>query len=370
MARVEFTAPIAEIVGKLAGSVFQYSYGGFQLHTKGKPRNPQTPYQQLRRGDFGFITASWRNLTDPQRQTFIDNAPAGLSGINFFTQCNINLALIEQPQIVEYITSTVPDDMPIEILDLSPTEYNIKASGAVTTVPTGTALLIFSTYQKLPTKLFTNPTEYSPIITFTAGTDLSSSTDILSAFHDRFGQVTADKYLCAKSALIDITNGNRTDNAPSCTTSEPMAAKYIPLAVFDTNVANNNTSGQTIYSYSMPGGTMISDTDRIKLQACYTATTSPALSGSNFAVNGGSIGTIGNNNGNECNMSAQLIRVSSNTLRVFTTWLFTNGNTLTLTGDIGSIDFTSAITIELQFSSISPAVVTAKSLTIDLIKAP
>jgi len=242
MAKVSFTAAVASIVGKLAGSVFQYSYGGYQLHAKGKPRNPQTPYQQLRRGDFGFLSASWRSLTSVQRQTFIDNAPPGIQAINFFTAVNTNLALISAPQITSYVPTSTPADMPVEPLEVTNESYIIKASGATAIVPAGTALCIFSTYQKQPTKIFTNPSEYSPIATIGAGTDLSTGIDIYSEFIARFGQLTIGQYLCVKSALIDITNGNRTDTVPSCATITDMPKQIVYAAI----ISQSGTAAPTI----------------------------------------------------------------------------------------------------------------------------
>ena len=90
IARISFTAIVAQIVRKLAGSVFQYSYGGFQIRTRVSPRNPQTQYQQLRRGDFGFLSQTWRNLSPTERQTFIDNAGTPPAALNLFVLSNVN----------------------------------------------------------------------------------------------------------------------------------------------------------------------------------------------------------------------------------------------------------------------------------------
>src|SRR5215207_1934497 len=102
MARISFTAIVAEINGKLAGSVFQYSYGGYQIHTRVSPNNPQTQYQQLRRMDFGFVAASWRELTSLQRQTWVDGAVTEPEAFNLFVASNINLILAGETMITDY----------------------------------------------------------------------------------------------------------------------------------------------------------------------------------------------------------------------------------------------------------------------------
>lgn len=260
MARVSFTAMVAEITGKLAGSVFQYSYGGYQVHTKGKPRNPQTQYQQLRRGDFGFLSASWRSLSSVDRQTFIDNAPAGMSAINFFIQCNVNLILAEQPTISSYAVTSAPASMPVAPFEATETSYVVVATGATTVVPVGTTLVVFSTYTKVPTKIFTNPSEYSPIIAFPAGTVLSPGQDIIAAYNARFGQITTDKQLCVKAALIDNTNGNRTDTSPACIITDDMPRQIIYAALVSQSGAANptvvekiNTIGAVTYTRNFAG---------------------------------------------------------------------------------------------------------------------
>lgn len=222
MARVSFSAMVYEIVGKLGGSVFQYSYGGYQVHVRNSPRNPQTQYQQLRRGDFGFLSASWRNLTTVQRQTFIDAATSPSAAFNLFVSSNVNLILIEEPIIDTYTPTTTPIVMPVDVVDLSPGTFQIAASTGTTVVPAGSSLLIYSTNLKAPTKIFTNPSQYSPIKVFPAGTDISAPVSIKTEFNSRFGQITADQRLCIKSVLIDTTNGSRGVESFNCTISEDM----------------------------------------------------------------------------------------------------------------------------------------------------
>lgn len=230
MARVSFSALIEEIIGKLAGSVFQDSYGGYQIRSRVSPRNPQSNYQQLRRGEFGFISASWRALTSIQRQTFIDAAITPPAALNLFIQANVNLSLIDEPLIASYVPSSAPAAMPIEITDLSVGSFKIKASGSTTIVPAGTTLLVFATYEKPPTKIFTNPSQFSPVIHYPAGTDLSSPTDISTEWISRFGIQRPNKQICIKSALIDTSNGFRTDTTMNCAISEEMPAYKVYTA--------------------------------------------------------------------------------------------------------------------------------------------
>lgn len=209
MARISFTSEIAELVGKLAGSVFQYSYGGFQVHSRVVPANPQTNRQQLRRGWLGWIAANWRNLTPTEQNTFIAAAGTEPEAFRLFVGSNINLYLIDEPTVTTYVGSSTPGNMPMAIDDLSPGNFYIIADSATTVVPAGLKLLIFATAEKVLPKRFTNPSEYSPIVYFDEGTDMSSPVSILTAWEDLYGVLSGTNRICINAVLIDKSNGNR-----------------------------------------------------------------------------------------------------------------------------------------------------------------
>lgn len=263
MAKISFSALVEEIIGKLAGSVFQDSYGGLQVRTRVSPRNPQTQYQQLRRGEFGYLSASWRNLTPAQRQTFIDAASTPPAALNLFLQANVNLTLIEEPTIDSYTVTSDPGTMPISFVDASPTSILIKASGSPTTVPAGTKLLLQVTYLKAPTKIFTNPSQYSPVISFDEGTDLSAPVDILTEWQARYGVLVPDKRFCLKSALIDKSNGLRGADSVNCTTTEAMAQKYFPLFNKLSTTSNSGAGNTTLQTITIPANTLTANGQKL-----------------------------------------------------------------------------------------------------------
>jgi len=369
MARIIFTAIVAEIIGKLAGSVFQYSYGGFQLHTKGKPRNPQTQYQQLRRGDFGFLAASYRSLTSAEQQTWIDNAPSGQSAFNFFIESNVNLILIGEPTITSYIPTSVPADMPITPVDITPTIFTIQASGPTTTVPTGTALAVFTTSQKLPSRLFTNPSEYSPILTLPAGTDLSTPADILSSYITRFGQIDTDKLICVKSALIDIANGNRTDTSPSCTITEAMANKYIPLFIAPGQVSNVTSSTEDINTYTIPANTIQAAGDRLLVKFLLTRSGSGGFINTIIRIAGNNLWNNSFNNSQTPMFECIFAYSGSNVMNFYFNVSLPTASVLIQSG---SFAFNPAVAndITIRVATTAAGQVTIQEEAIDLIKAP
>lgn len=227
MARISFTSSIAELVGKLAGSVFQYSYGGFQVHTRVVPPNPQTDRQQLRRGWFGWFAENWRNLTPTEQGTFITAAGTVPEAFRLFIQANINLYLIDEPTVTTYTGSPVPDAMAMNIDLLSPGNFDIKAAGSPSTVPTGTKLLILATAEKVLPKRFTNPSEYSPIVYFDEGTDLSTATSILTEWEALYGVLDGTNRICINAVLIDKSNGNRSADSIICQPPNTAETFYI-----------------------------------------------------------------------------------------------------------------------------------------------
>lgn len=209
MARVSFSSLIESITGKLAGSVFQNSFGGYQVRTRVSPVNRQTSFQQSRRGEFAWITGLWRSLTADQRQSFTDAAATPSDGFNLYVSANINASLIDAPFITEYIPSPIPDEFPILITRLGPSIFKIIANSALQIVPAGCTLLIYTTPSREQTKVFTNPSEFAIIATFTAGFYFSDPVDITAYFFDRFPTLTLGNEVYLKSLLINAANGLR-----------------------------------------------------------------------------------------------------------------------------------------------------------------
>lgn len=70
MAKVQFTAIVSEVKGRLSGSVFQTSVGGNILRSLPLPRNPQTQLQQRNRSALVGATSSWRNCSAANRNSW------------------------------------------------------------------------------------------------------------------------------------------------------------------------------------------------------------------------------------------------------------------------------------------------------------
>lgn len=227
MARVSFTALVEEIVGKLAGTVFQDSYGGYQIRTRVSPRNPRSQFQQLRRGEFAYLKSGWRDLEPWQRETWRVNAPEGMQALNFYVRQNINLTLIHSPTVAAYESSTPPVEFPFETGDFFLQEFKIYSMPYFPVVPEGFKLLLQATQEREPQQLFNNPSMFSPILSIPGGTDFSSGLNILPEWRARYGQPRPDKRICIKAALVNIYNGDRGPEYISCAVTTQESANLI-----------------------------------------------------------------------------------------------------------------------------------------------
>ena len=111
--------------GKLGGQVFTKTRSGATVRTKVTPTNPQTAAQQNARAILGKLSASWRTLSEEQRngwnsavdgfgKTNIFGDTYNPSGKNLFVGLNANLSSAGKP-VIE--TPPVPVELPSYILD-------------------------------------------------------------------------------------------------------------------------------------------------------------------------------------------------------------------------------------------------------------
>ncbi len=102
MATIKLGAALADIRGKVGGAIFSRNKGGAYMKAFTQPTNPRTNAQQERRALFGTLMSQWRNLSQAQRNSFINNAPnypqtnkvgevSILSGSQLYVKANMTL---------------------------------------------------------------------------------------------------------------------------------------------------------------------------------------------------------------------------------------------------------------------------------------
>jgi len=159
MAKILFTAFMADARNKVAGTVFSKNRYGAYTRTKVTPVNPQSVAQQLRRSQFGARSAAWRSLTEAQRISWIDAAPSFpifdifgaskiLSGQALYNRLNLNLTLAGQANI-----TTAPAAGAVGAITTFPIISDVSLGQVLTgtttpvVVPAGNTLVFFATPQ-------------------------------------------------------------------------------------------------------------------------------------------------------------------------------------------------------------------------------
>lgn len=110
MAKILFTAFMADVRGKVAGTVFSKNRGGAYTRTKVTPSNPQTTAQNLVRSRLTGFSQGWRGLTQAARdswnaavasfpRTNVFGASKILSGHQLYIGLNSQLAAAGQSSI-------------------------------------------------------------------------------------------------------------------------------------------------------------------------------------------------------------------------------------------------------------------------------
>lgn len=94
---------ITEMTGKAQRIIIQKSYGGFQCRLLTIPNRRRTNATQNIRNNFAFVNSSWRSLTNEQRQTWIDAAPEGVSGFQFYSSFNLGLVNAGGEMITSFV---------------------------------------------------------------------------------------------------------------------------------------------------------------------------------------------------------------------------------------------------------------------------
>lgn len=224
---IAFYSLVENIVGMLAGASFHDSYFGDQVRTINNSNSLADLKENLRKGKFAFLKIAWESLSTIERDTFIAGAGSLPLALRLFLTVNINCILTGQPLKYSFLAAPVPPDFALNIDEISAVSFTISAAGPLTVVPVDSALLVFATYCKTATKIFTNPANYSPIKTFASGFDLSSPSDISAEWINYFGQFTANKKICIKSVLISTVSGLRGDETVICSTVSPTVTDYI-----------------------------------------------------------------------------------------------------------------------------------------------
>lgn len=215
MAKVLFTAAVADARGKLNGTVFSKNRGGAYIRTKVSPVNAQTPAQQGVRASLSNFAQAWRGLTANQRagwngavenykKTDIFGNSRNPSGFNLYVRLNQNLSTISQTPI---------DDAPLPSSVGSPGALTVTAAAgtpalsiafANAPVPADTTMVIQGTAQVSQGKNFVKNLFRQFRLVVAAGT---SPVNALAAYNTKFGTLVAGTKIGIRAYYISDLTG-------------------------------------------------------------------------------------------------------------------------------------------------------------------
>ena len=214
MAKLLFTAVVADMRNKLNGTVFSKNrYGGY-ARTKVTPVNPQTTSQQNARNRLSTASQAWRGLSEADRQSWIDAAPNFpftdifgntkiLSGQALYVKFNANLALVGEAPI-----STAPSPVAIPELTLTSVTADDSANTVIiagtTPVPADFAMVVLATPNVTPGISFVkNKFRFVDALAAAA----TSPFDVSAAYVALFGDPVVDQKIFVRCFYVSTITG-------------------------------------------------------------------------------------------------------------------------------------------------------------------
>lgn len=215
MAKILFTAVVADMRNKLNGTVFSKNRYGSYTRTKVTPVNPQTDLQQEVRNRLSTNSQNWRGLTESQRLGWINAAPNFprtdiygnpkiLSGNALYVALNNNLMNVNETAISDAPNPVAIPALSITSLTATAGTQSLSLGFDPSAVPTDFALLVQATPNVGPGISFVKNKFRK--ITF-ASAAVSSPLNILTAFQGHFGNVVEGMKIYVRCQLISTVTG-------------------------------------------------------------------------------------------------------------------------------------------------------------------
>ncbi len=215
MAKVKFSALLAEMRNKLNGSVFSRNRGGNYLRTKVTPLNPQTAAQTAARNRLTTFSQGWRSLTQSQRDAW--NSAVGNfattdifgdlrnpTGLQLYVRLNSNIDLGGGAAILLPPNPQGSNALSSLALVADATGGTFDVTFAPTPVPAGHAMIIEST-AGLSAGINNASAEFR-VISIVAAAVISPQ-DVFAAQVAKFGALSVGLKYFIRVKLIRLSTG-------------------------------------------------------------------------------------------------------------------------------------------------------------------
>lgn len=215
MAKIKFTAVVADMRGKLAGTVFSKNRGGSYVRTKVTPVNPQSTAQMAVRAaltsfmqGFKALTASqiaaWNAAVSNWTSTDVFGDIKNPSGINLYAKLNMNLDNAGQAALTTPPTPGAVAGVALSGLTADSLPATFTLASALPAVPAGETLIVEATPCVSPGKKFVK-SEFRVIGTKAAATTFPIA--MANEYGNKFGTPVAGQKVFVRVKTINNTTG-------------------------------------------------------------------------------------------------------------------------------------------------------------------
>lgn len=217
MAKVLFGGGVAEIRGKLGGTIFSRNAGGAYMKNMANPTNPQTPKQLNVRALFSIIATAWQGILSAQRTAWSEmsatlpftnsiGAVYYLSGKGLFQKTNTVLRNLGLPSISNCFVDTKVAN--------SPEGVSIAASegGATLTLTADDAVcpaLTSAIIDGAPPSNIDQPNNnslFKRLVALNAGNVFDTS-NLITNYEAIFGPIQEGQNIELRFAFVNENNG-------------------------------------------------------------------------------------------------------------------------------------------------------------------
>lgn len=258
-------AGITEMRGKAQGIIIQKSYGGFQMRVLKQPFKRRSNATQNARNRFGFVNSSWRSLNNTERQTWIDAAPPGISGFEFFSSYNIKNISAGGTIISSYVSPVAnPNTMQYSSLDwalntgVTPNEQTFNRVSGNNSNPTGDWLPSFLWTGWIAASQSFFPRMDRSLIVFSGGYDSSGYSVIWNGNGDQNPVPAALGWKCKfqERWINSVTGQTYTGDMFEVDYGEVMSVghSFVTGPVLQTAVLTGTTGAYTLVTTWAPSG--------------------------------------------------------------------------------------------------------------------
>lgn len=217
MAKIKLTAFLADIRGKVSGTVFSKNRGGAYARTKVSPINAQTTRQSAVRSQLTSFAQAFRSLTAAQiaswnsavsnfTSTDVFGDVKTPSGINLYTKLNMNLAQVGESPISD---PPLPSEIPaVDSLTLTTngTSPAVSLAFSPSPVPADTAFIVEATAPVSPGKSFVK-SEYRQISFLAAAA--TTPANLLTDYAAKFGNPITGQKIFMRVTPVNTVTGQR-----------------------------------------------------------------------------------------------------------------------------------------------------------------